>query len=79
MRDTEWASQTCTLSFQTLGIWPENADGTDVNTSDRSKDKSIIATGDDWGRVKIYNYPTAQPKVIYLLKHSIKIKLNKFL
>lgn len=63
MRDTVWASQTCTLCFQTLGIWPENSDGTDVNTSARNKEGNLLASGDDWGKVKLYSYPASQPKV----------------
>lgn len=29
-----------------LGVWPENADGTDVNTADRSHDRKVMATGE---------------------------------
>jgi len=64
LRDTEWATQSCTLSFHTIGIWPENADGTDVNTASKSSDNKLIVTGDDWGKVKLYSYPASQPKVI---------------
>lgn len=63
LRDTEWATTTCTLSSVTIGIWPESADGTDVNASDRSHDKKLVATGDDFGKVKLYSYPVTQPKV----------------
>lgn len=63
LRDTEWATQTCTLSFDTLGIWPENADGTDVNTVCRSNDEKLLVTGDDFGKVKLFANPAAQPKV----------------
>jgi microtubule-associated protein-like 1/2 len=66
LRDTEWASTTCTLTSVTIGIWPENADGTDVNTCARSKDCKLVATGDDFGKVKLYSYPVTQPKVILL-------------
>ncbi|KAF2905825.1 hypothetical protein ILUMI_00361 [Ignelater luminosus] len=61
-KDTEWATSTCTISFQTIGIWPENADGTDVNCSDRSHDSKLMATGDDFGKVKLYSYPVIQPR-----------------
>lgn len=63
LRDTEWASQTCTLSFETIGIWPDGADGTDVNVANRSQDKTLLATGDDFGKVKLYQYPASKPKV----------------
>lgn len=35
MRDTSWASQSCILSFNTIGVWPETIDGTDLNTCSR--------------------------------------------
>lgn len=63
MRDTTWATQNCSLSFSTVGVWPENADGTDVNTVCRSSDLSLLASGDDWGKVKLFSFPTSQPKV----------------
>lgn len=63
MRDMEWASNTCTISFSTIGIWPENADGTDINYCNRSQDSKLLATGDDFGKVKLYSYPVMQPKV----------------
>uniref|UniRef100_A0A1B6CDP9 Uncharacterized protein n=1 Tax=Clastoptera arizonana TaxID=38151 RepID=A0A1B6CDP9_9HEMI len=62
LRDIEWASQSCTLSFNTIGIWPENADGTDVNSCERSHDSRLLATADDFGKVKLYSYPVTQPK-----------------
>ncbi|XP_039294135.1 echinoderm microtubule-associated protein-like 2 [Nilaparvata lugens] len=62
LRDTEWATHTCVLSFSTVGIWPEGADGTDVNACERSHDHNLIATGDDFGKVKLYSYPACQPK-----------------
>ncbi|KAJ9585806.1 hypothetical protein L9F63_002397 [Diploptera punctata] len=62
LRDVEWATNTCTLSFNTIGIWPEGADGTDVNHCDRSHDARLMATADDFGKVKLYSYPVIQPK-----------------
>ncbi|XP_076397532.1 echinoderm microtubule-associated protein-like 2 isoform X7 [Megachile rotundata] len=62
MRDIEWASHTCVISFETIGIWPEGADGTDVNNCTRSNDGKLLATGDDFGKVKLFSYPACQPK-----------------
>lgn len=63
MRDVEWSSQYCSISFQTIGIWSETNDGTDINSVGRNTDRTMLATGDDSGRVKLYVYPTWQPKV----------------
>ncbi|KAK4308983.1 hypothetical protein Pmani_019360 [Petrolisthes manimaculis] len=62
MRDTEWATNSCTLTFNTLGIWPEGADGTDINTCTRANNSSVLITGDDFGKVKIFSYPASQQK-----------------
>lgn len=63
MHDVKWATQNCSLTFQTIGVWPENADGTDVNAVCLNADGSVLASGDDFGRVKLFMYPTIQPKV----------------
>lgn len=34
-RDTPWATWTCFLGFPVMGIWPDSADGTDINSVDR--------------------------------------------
>ncbi|VEN35286.1 unnamed protein product [Callosobruchus maculatus] len=62
VRDVEWATNTCPLTFTSLGIWPETADGTDLNACDRSHDKQLMVTGDDFGKVKLYSYPVIQTK-----------------
>ncbi|XP_022113185.1 echinoderm microtubule-associated protein-like 2 isoform X1 [Pieris rapae] len=62
MRDVIWASNNCPITFQTIGVWPENADGTDINTCTRSHDNRLAATGDDFGKVKLFAYPVTQPK-----------------
>lgn len=79
MRDTKWATQNCSLSFSTVGVWPENADGTDVNAVCRSSDSSLLASGDDWGKVKLFSFPTSQPKVcksFYFIAFRIKKVLD---
>lgn len=65
LRDVIWATHTCVISFNTIGIWPEGADGTDVNNCTRSDDGKLLATGDDFGRVKLFSYPVCQPKVVW--------------
>ena len=45
------------------GIWPEGADGTDINTVGRNNAGSLVATGDDFGKVNLFRFPVPQAKV----------------
>lgn len=61
-RDLKWATQSCVLSFNSAGIWPEGADGTDINGCCKSNNERLLASCDDFGRVNLFAYPTCQPK-----------------
>ena len=60
VRDVAWNSFSCILGWPVQGVWPPNADGTDVNAVCRSPDEKTIATGDDFGKVKIFRYPSSK-------------------
>lgn len=45
------------------GIWPDGADGTDINAVCRSHDGSLLASADDFGKVHLFSYPCSQPRV----------------
>jgi WD40 repeat protein len=70
LRDEHWATWTTTLGWPVQGIWPKCADGTFYNAVDRShftingttfkedpKAFYLLATGNDLGKVNIFNYP----------------------
>ncbi|XP_045917957.1 echinoderm microtubule-associated protein-like 1 isoform X2 [Micropterus dolomieu] len=59
-RDIEWATYTCPLGFQVFGLWPDGSDGTDINAVCRTNDKSLLVTGDDFGKVHLFSYPCSQ-------------------
>ncbi|KAM8833859.1 echinoderm microtubule-associated protein-like 1 isoform 3-T6 [Synchiropus picturatus] len=59
-RDIEWISHTCTLGFHVFGMWPDGSDGTDINAASRSNDKTLLVTGDDFGKVHLFSYPCTQ-------------------
>ncbi|XP_007236892.2 echinoderm microtubule-associated protein-like 2 isoform X5 [Astyanax mexicanus] len=62
VRNLEWATSTCVLGFNVFGIWPDGADGTDINAVCRSNDRGVLATGDDFGKVHLFSYPCSQPR-----------------
>ena len=50
------------------GIWPEGADGTDINACCRSNNHEYLVTGDDFGQVNFFNYPSTKPKVLNVIR-----------
>ncbi|XP_076314388.1 echinoderm microtubule-associated protein-like 2 isoform X6 [Tachypleus tridentatus] len=81
VRDITWETQTCTLGFNVLGVWPETADGSDINTCDRSHNKKLLVTGDDFGKVKLFLFPACQPKSLHHMYsgHSSHVTAVSFL
>jgi len=59
LRDVTWKTRNCLLSFQNFGIWPKGVDGTDLNAASGAHSKPLTATGDDFGKVKLFAAPTS--------------------
>jgi len=55
--ETVWHTTTCTYGWATQGIFSANTSGHDVNAVTRSKNHDVIATGDDFGRINLFQYP----------------------
>lgn len=62
IREVKWATQTCVLGFNTAGIWPDGADGTDINGCCKSHNERLIASCDDFGKVNLFAYPACHLK-----------------
>lgn len=53
----DWFTWTGVLGLACEGIWPPTSDVTDVNSTHLTKDKKILATADDFGLVKLFEFP----------------------
>ncbi|KAK6296949.1 hypothetical protein J4Q44_G00330910 [Coregonus suidteri] len=62
VRNVQWATSTCVLGFSVFGVWPDGADGTDINAVCRSHDSSLLASADDFGKVRLFSNPCSQPR-----------------
>jgi len=56
-RDCQWVGQSCILGWAVAGVFDPSQDGTDVNIVSVNSDRSVIATGDDYGYVNLFRYP----------------------
>ncbi|XP_042073422.1 echinoderm microtubule-associated protein-like 6 isoform X3 [Haplochromis burtoni] len=55
-----WATWTSILGDEVLGIWPRNADKADVSCACVSHGGLNIVTGDDFGLVKLFDFPCTE-------------------
>jgi WD40 repeat protein len=81
MRDVKWATTTCALGWSVQGIFPPGADGTDVNSVDRSPDGTLLVSGDDFFRVKLFRHPCPKEKAKFKdykghAEHVVKVRFS---
>ena len=62
---TSWYTWTCVLGWPVQGIWPPCASGDDINSCDVDKTKKVIVTSDDYGKVKLFRYPSPVERAVY--------------
>lgn len=55
-----WATWTSILGDEVIGIWPRNADKADVNCACVTHAGLNIVTGDDFGLVKLFDFPCTE-------------------
>ena len=77
----EWHTWTCVLGLPVKGLFSQFCRHLDIGTVCRSHSKKIVATGDDYSKVKLYKYPClveAAPFKCYI-GHSSKVSKLRFL
>ena len=60
LRDLEWNSVTCPLSFTAIGTIADDDVGSCCTSSNS---RHLIASGDATGKLKLFSYPASQPNV----------------
>lgn len=58
------------------GIWPDGADGTDINAVCRSHDGSLLASADDFGKVHLFSFPCSHPRVSHVALHLHSLHIS---
>jgi microtubule-associated protein-like 6 len=61
LKDEKWSTWTSIYGWSMQGVWPPCSNGEDINSCDRSKDGTVVVTGDDFGKVKLFRYPSSEP------------------
>jgi WD40 repeat protein len=56
-KDTVWATVRTPLNWHVQGVWPSYADGTDINAVAVDAAQTMVASGDDFGRVNLFRFP----------------------
>ena len=61
LKDQRWDTANCAMQWASQGCWPPQADRTDVTACDANLANEhgamVMATGDNFGRVKLFRYP----------------------
>lgn len=76
----QWSTFTCVLGPTVKGVFPPGSDVTDVNATSCCRDGTLLASGDDFGLVKLFEYPVSvsfpnfRQFQIHLLLHTLRAK-----
>lgn len=54
----QWFSWTGVLGNEVQGVWPKYSQVNDINATDADFQHNVIVTGDDFGLVKLFRFPT---------------------
>jgi WD40 repeat protein len=79
-KGTDWANNTTKYSWSVEGVIPSGCDGTHINGVEWSHDKTLIATGDDWGLVNVFRNPARcghKPKTLRgHSEHVVRVRFS---
>ncbi|XP_064611333.1 77 kDa echinoderm microtubule-associated protein-like isoform X2 [Liolophura sinensis] len=76
MRDVDWSTQTCVLSYNIIGPWTNLKAGEDIRCVSRSGFREYLAVGTNSGSVKLYKYPSSCQKAQCYSKKSFSSQVT---
>jgi len=59
---TKWAGDPLLAGWDVEGLYQKGFDGTDLNDCTLTSDGKLIISGDDYGTVRLHNYPAIDPE-----------------
>lgn len=87
VKNVDWASWTCPLGWPVQGVWADETEddagsGSQINAVHRSNSKELVATADEFGNVKLFNYPCLEKGAGFVegkghSSHVTNIRFNK--
>lgn len=60
IKTIQWATWTGVLGTEVNGIWDKYTDTNDINATDAAFQHNVMVTGDDFGLVKLFKFPTVR-------------------
>ncbi|EDO48487.1 predicted protein, partial [Nematostella vectensis] len=60
IKSIHWATWTCVVGTEVNGIWGKYSDTNDVNALDACFQHNVMVTGDDFGLVKLFKFPSVR-------------------
>jgi hypothetical protein len=79
IEEMKWLTWTGVLGLVCEGIWPPATDITDVNSTHLTRDKKTLATGDDFGLVKLFAFPVKVKEQTFLSNQFLHKNVFLFL
>eukprot|EP01083_Nonionella_stella_P262735 893129_1 len=58
----KWADDPLIAGWDVEGLYQKGWDGTDLNDATLTSDEKLVATGDDYGKVRLHNFPSTDQK-----------------
>jgi len=61
----QWDGDPLVAGWDVRGLYQKGWDGTDLNATTLTSDSALIASGDDFGTVRLHNYPAVDPEACH--------------